>query len=107
MRLMTSLLLGLILAASAAHAASDPLRAAVFRSEPPAPVAIVAPADPPRVFGMPRTAIEGRFGRDGLTGQAGFLCGLQPKAGSEGAAAAYGVDPNGRFVGVKLRMVVR
>jgi hypothetical protein len=95
----------LTLAASAAQAATDPLRAAVFRS--PERPAAVAPArsDAPREF--PKTAIEHRFGHDAVTGSAGFLCGLQPKAMTDGAAAAYGVDPHGRFLGVKLTMTLR
>jgi len=97
----------LTLAGGAAQAATDPLRAAVFRSEALPPVAVPAPSGPTRDFGMPRTAIERRVGSSGVTGSAGFLCGLQPKAVTDGAAAAYGVDPHGRFLGVKLRMVVR
>jgi len=101
-------LLALVLAAIAdrGHAAPDPLRAAVFRAVAPAP-ALPDRTELPRDFGMPTTAIERRFGRDALTGSLGFLCGLQPKAMTDGAAAAYGVDPHGRFLGVKLKVSLR
>lgn len=101
--LLTALVLTAI--SGPGHAAPDPLRAAVFRTDAPPP----APdrSGPPRDFGMPRTALERSFGRDELTGSVGFLCGLQPKAMTDGAAAAHGVDPHGRFVGVKLRMSLR
>jgi hypothetical protein len=101
------LLCGIFLATTAAagHAAADPLRDAAFRSS--APAAAPEPSAPARDFGMPTTAVERRFGRDGVTGAAGFLCGLQPKAMTDGAAAAHGVDPHGRFLGVKLHLAFR
>jgi hypothetical protein len=102
------LLMVLVLSAvgGRAAAAPDPLAAAVFRTPRPA-AALPQSSDPTRDFGMPTTAVERRLGRGGLTGSAGFLCGLQPKAMTDGAAAAYGVDPHGRYLGVKLRMVLR
>jgi hypothetical protein len=99
--------LGLAFVAGAAEAAPDPLREAVFRSPAPQAVALPERSEPPHDFGMPRTAVERRFGRSGVTGAAGFLCGLQPKTVTDGAAAAYGVDPHGRFVGVKLSVMLR
>jgi hypothetical protein len=87
-------------------AAPDPLAAVVFRASPPA-AAFPQRSEAPRDFGMPTTAVERRFGHGGLAGSAGFLCGIQPKAMADGAAAAYGVDPHGRYLGVKLRMVLR
>lgn len=50
-----------------------------------------------------KTAIDRRFSsRDDLIGSVGFLCGLQPGHGDSGGAAAYGIDPHGRFLGAKL-----
>jgi hypothetical protein len=55
-----------------------------------------------------RTAVERRVaGRDNLTGSLGFLCGLQPGHNDAGGAAAYGVDPHGRFVGTKFSLAFR
>jgi len=56
-----------------------------------------------RPTGIARTSVERRLTSDGLIGSAGFLCGMQPGATSHGAMAARGVDPNGRFLGAKLR----
>jgi hypothetical protein len=107
MRRLLLLVLGLTAIAGSAVAAPDPLTAAVFRASPPPAASLPRRSEPPRDFGMPTTAIERGFGHGGVTGSAGFLCGLQPKAMADGAAAAYGVDPHGRYLGVKLRMVVR
>lgn len=57
--------------------------------------------------GIARTAIDGRLSGDDLTGYLGFLCGIQPGAERNGAAAARGVDPSGRFVGAKLSLAFR
>jgi hypothetical protein len=55
-----------------------------------------------------RTAVERHFAkRDDLTGSFGFLCGLQPGHADSGAAAAYGSDPHGRFVGAKFSLAFR
>jgi hypothetical protein len=55
-----------------------------------------------------RTAVERRLTRrDDLTGSFGFLCGLQPGHTESGAAAAYGSDPHGRFVGAKFSIAFR
>ena len=55
--------------------------------------------------GIIRTSVEKRFGvRDTAVGEAGFLCGLLPHPDTSGAAAAYGHDPDGRFVGAKLKL---
>ena len=55
--------------------------------------------------GIVRTSVETRFGvRDKAAGEAGFLCGLLPHPDTAGAAAAYGHDPDGRFVGAKLKL---
>jgi hypothetical protein len=57
--------------------------------------------------GVARTAIDRRLAGDDLTGALGFLCGIQPGADRNGAAAARGVDPSGRFVGAKLSLAFR
>jgi hypothetical protein len=97
------------LIAGAAHA--DPLRDAAFRpaGEAAAQAVIAAPpgAEPARPAGVAKTSLDHRFERDGLDGSLGFLCGLQPPAAAGGAMAARGVDPNGRFLGVKLHMSFR
>ncbi|HEY3950655.1 hypothetical protein [Phenylobacterium sp.] len=51
-----------------------------------------------------KTSVDRHFGKSesGLTASAGFLCGRQQGGGDTGGAAAYGVDPHGRFVGAKL-----
>jgi hypothetical protein len=98
-----------ILIAGAAHA--DPLRDAAFRPSggPAAAAVIAAPpgSEPARPAGVAKTSLDHRFARDGLDGSLGFLCGLQPSAATTGAMAARGVDPNGRFLGVKLHMSFR
>lgn len=57
--------------------------------------------------GIARTAVDRRLAGDELTGYLGFLCGIQPGADRNGAAAARGVDPSGRFVGAKLSLAFR
>ncbi|MDB5416889.1 MAG: hypothetical protein JWP50_308 [Phenylobacterium sp.] len=103
------LIVAVTLAAGAAHAqiatqTAAQLRSAVYGGG----LTVVAPlrSEPPRDFGMPKTAIDGRFAAR-LDGSLGFLCGLQPKSVTDGAAAAYGVDPHGRFLGLKLHMSFR
>jgi hypothetical protein len=55
-----------------------------------------------------KTSVEHRFAkRDDLTGSFGFLCGLQPGHTESGAAAAYGSDPHGRFVGAKFSIAFK
>ena len=57
--------------------------------------------------GIARTAVDRRLSVEDLTGYLGFLCGIQPGAERNGAAAARGVDPSGRFVGAKLSLAFR
>jgi hypothetical protein len=57
--------------------------------------------------GVARTAIDRRLSGDEVLGSLGLLCGIQPGAERNGAAAARGVDPNGRFVGAKLSLAFR
>jgi hypothetical protein len=107
------LILGLCLAAlaGAAQAATpDALKAAVFRdgAAPPARTAVVTFADAPdpRPAGIAKTSLDHAFDKR-ATGQVGFLCGLDARAAPNGAMAAYGSDPHGRFVGAKLRLTFR
>jgi hypothetical protein len=67
-----------------------------------------APLDLSRLrdAGLARTAVERPLG--GRSSAAfGFLCGRQPDAMTSGGAAAYGVDPHGRFVGAQLKLKFR
>ena len=60
-----------------------------------------------RAAGVAQTSVDRRFTSKGsgeLIGSLGFLCGLQPGQTDKGAAAAYGYDPQGRFVGAKLHV---
>jgi hypothetical protein len=57
--------------------------------------------------GLARTAVERRFSRSEASAALGFLCGRQPSAVTSGGAAAYGVDPHGRFLGAQLRFSFR
>ena len=58
-----------------------------------------------REAGIARTSVDKRFSDDDkLLGSLGFLCGIQPSALDRGAAAAHGVDPQGRFIGGKLKL---
>ncbi len=60
-----------------------------------------------RIPGIARTSIDKRLGAEDLSGSLGFLCGLEPGAGSQGAAAARGYDTSGRFLGAKLKLAFR
>ena len=56
--------------------------------------------------GVVRTAVDHRFA-DRLIGSMGFLCGLHPSVGHEGAEAMRGSDPDGKFLGAKLSLAFR
>ena len=45
-----------------------------------------------------------RAPKHGREGSFGFLCGLQSGQTDHGAAAAHGYDPQGRFLGAKLKL---
>jgi hypothetical protein len=98
-----------LIAGAAQAAPADALKAAVYRAPPAASDTLALPArsEAPRAPGVARTSLDHRFERDGLDGSLGFLCGLQPSASRGGAAEATGVDPHGRFLGVKLHMSFR
>lgn len=107
----------LMILAAPALACAQPVKAADdyssrFRvnaapvSTPPAALRALAYASraTPRIEGVSQTSVGTRFSRSGdVAGDAGFLCGLMPNADTAGAAAARGHDPDGRFVGAKLK----
>ncbi|HEX5377121.1 MAG TPA: hypothetical protein VFW47_01030 [Phenylobacterium sp.] len=115
----------MILFMAAAIAAADPpiaprpvVPVAAYRAETPRPAIDLAGAATPRAStyaqanalraaGVARTSVDHRFAGDDVVGSFGFLCGLQPSRDGGGGAAAYGVDPNGRFLGAKLRFTFR
>lgn len=74
--------------------------------DPLAPTSVQARSVESAVFA--KTAVDRRFGgRENVTGSVGFLCGLQPGHNEAGGAAAYGVDPHGRFLGARLSFAFR
>src|SRR6059058_273262 len=100
---MRPALLALTIALAAAGAAQagspDALRAAAFRSP--------AAAEAARPAGVAKTSIETRFDRDRVAGALGYLCGRKADLATAGAAGARGVDHDGRFLGVQLKMSLR
>jgi hypothetical protein len=56
--------------------------------------------------GFARTAVERRLD-ERSSAAFGFLCGRQPDPVASGGAAAYGVDPHGRFVGAQVKLKFR
>lgn len=66
-----------------------------------------AHAGPARIPGVARTSVDRSLASEDITGSLGFLCGLEPGAGKQGAAAARGYDPTGRFLGAKLKIALR
>lgn len=86
---------------------ADPA-AARISTVPPIRLKLAAPyaeAYALKTAGIARTSIERRS--DAATAAVGFLCGLQDGAGRTGAAAAFGSDPHGRFLGAKLSFAFR
>jgi hypothetical protein len=116
-RWTVTLLVAAGLATAGAAQAATPQAAASglvpYRTTAPAqsPVAAFVLSDrdarPALPLGVAQTSVERKLGSQGLTGQAGFLCGRDPGHGETGAAAAYGYDPHGRFVGASLRFAFR
>jgi hypothetical protein len=109
MRCASLIVLALGLAAGVAHA--DPLKTGLglhlslgqVKAAPMSPVPLAyASRVRPLPEGVARTSVEQRFGRDDTVAQAGLLCGLMPHPDIGGAQAAYGADPDGKFVGAKL-----
>jgi ABC-type phosphate transport system substrate-binding protein len=67
-----------------------------------------AGAATPMTPGVGRTSVDHSFGKGGgVTGSAGFLCGRGAGPDNNGAATAYGYDPEGRFVGAKLSIAFK
>lgn len=63
------------------------------------------PTGPTLPEGIARTSVDHSFVRDGsqdYVGAAGLLCGLKPGDDSPGAAAAFGRDKDGKFLGAKF-----
>lgn len=56
-----------------------------------------------RGAGISRTAVDRRFAGEAVEGSFGFLCGLKAGQTDRGSAAVRGYDPQGRFLGAKLR----
>jgi len=111
--MLLGLALGLVAGAAQAETPSQALAQAVRPGLAAAP-AVKLSLDPKSAeahalkrAGIARTAIDRRLAGDDLTGALGFLCGIQPGADRNGAAAARGVDPSGRFVGAKLSLAFR
>lgn len=111
--MLLGLALGLVAGAAQAETPSQALAQAVRPGLAAAPAAKLS-LDPKSAeayalkrAGIARTAIDRRLAGDDLTGALGFLCGIQPGADRNGAAAARGVDPSGRFVGAKLSLAFR
>jgi hypothetical protein len=75
---------------------------AAARASPTNAAARFARSLPP---GIARTSLATAFrGREDASGEAGLLCGLQPHPDRAGAAAAFGHDPDGKFIGAKLKL---
>jgi opacity protein-like surface antigen len=91
--------------ASPAHAAAiaQALRQALGAAGQSSPLPLnFASDEAPRAPGVAQTAVDHHFGKGGVVGSAGFLCGRGAGPDNNGAATAYGYDPEGRFVGAKL-----
>lgn len=107
MKLLALAALAVLAPGSTRAAEPDVLRSAVYRSSAAALLPIPAPTDVatlPR--GVARTAIDRRFDK-GVEGAMGYLCGRRPDEITSGAAGARGVDHDGRFLGVQLKMSLR
>ena len=89
-------------AVSSAGVPTPPMPDLANPLDPQARPKLVADALNSEVFA--KTSVDHHFGEGegGPTVSAGVLCGRQPGHGDSGGAAAYGIDPHGRFVGAKL-----
>lgn len=56
-----------------------------------------------KAAGIAHTAIDRSLQGQAATASLGFLCGMQPTTQTSGAAGAFGVDREGRFLGAQLR----
>ena len=66
-----------------------------------------SPVRATRIPGIAQTSVDHRFASDGVVGQAGFLCGMQPGHNEVGGVSARGYDPQGKFLGAKLSFAFR
>ena len=99
----------LLVAGSARAAERDALANAVYRDATPAARILPLPARSDAhalPHGVARTAIDHRFDKQ-VEGSLGYLCGRKPDEITAGAAGARGVDHDGRFLGVQLKMSLR
>jgi hypothetical protein len=114
--LVTALVLALAGTAQAGTPAVQPDLMAAVRAKAPGPImtsrharfdVAYAHAGPARIPGVARTSVDRSLLSDDVIGSLGFLCGLEPGSGKDGAAAARGYDPTGRFLGAKLKIALR
>jgi hypothetical protein len=122
----TALVLALAGTAQAGTPAVQPDLMAAVRAKAPGPIMTPKPAigldmssrharfdvayahaGPARIPGVARTSVDRSLLSDDVIGSLGFLCGLEPGSGKDGAAAARGYDPTGRFLGAKLKIALR
>jgi hypothetical protein len=90
------------------NAMAQALRQALGISGRASPLPVTfAGAAAPLTPGVAQTAVDHHFGAGGVTGSAGFLCGRGAGPDNNGAATAYGYDPEGRFVGAKLSIAFK
>lgn len=90
------------LATALAAGPSKPVAVPTYSPMPQDQAERLRQADALRAAGVVSTSLDRRFERSSATGSVGFLCGRQPYASDDGAAAAHGSDPEGRFLGAKL-----
>jgi hypothetical protein len=100
--LIASVYAGAACAEQSARPAPPDVRARTAGGASPALPVFYGDAQTPLPPGIARTAVERRSQNDGVVGSAGFLCGRDPIADGQGAAAMTGYDPHGRFIGAKL-----
>ena len=106
------IVLSLAAAALAGAACAAPLQSRVDSVQPTLDVTGAHPmlvlrntdAGALRAAGIARTSVDHQFASKDVEGSFGFLCGLQAGQTDHGAAAAHGYDPQGRFVGAKLKL---
>ncbi|HEY8571277.1 hypothetical protein [Phenylobacterium sp.] len=99
-----------LVSATAAHAQAPSLTALNAAVGKPVEIRptlpqVAAEAHALKLAGIARTSVERRS--DNATAALGFLCGIQDSAGRQGASAAFGADPHGRFLGAKLSFAFR
>lgn len=89
------------LAAASLATSPDALRAAAFAGPP------AAHGEAPLPRGIARTAISRSFDHEKAEGAVGYLCGRKADLAPAGAAGARGVDHDGRFLGLQLKLSLR